>query len=211
MSIAKASLLENMKRIEIRYIDTNSVDIKDYLFSEYISPKERKIIAKKYSNETAKKEAIASTYFKNKYIGDYHLDDNNKPVSDNTFFNVSHSKGFVIFAKDDVKIGIDVEKIREQKERLKGYIFSSEENEYIKDDYSFYELWTNKEALVKAYGLGIVEKVKDIPSLPINDVKVYRGIHYLTKTIRFGDYVITVARESQDDYEMVIIQEKRPR
>ena len=49
------------------------------------------------------------------------------------------------------------------KEDLKRYISTDEEYEYIKDDKSFFEIWTNKEALSKCIGIGLTKKVKEIP------------------------------------------------
>ena len=66
-------------------------------------------------------------------------------------------------------------------------------------------MWTNKEALVKANGLGIKEDIKNIPSLPINGVREYKTTFYMNRTILYNNFVITVSRESQDNFEINLI------
>ena len=123
------------------------------------------------------------------------------------FFNISHSKGYVVFIKDDVPIGVDIEKIRQVEDDLINYISSSEEKKYITSDLKFYEIWTNKESLTKCLGTGIKEKIKDIPSLPLNDTKIYKEKTYRSITIKYLDSVITVTRESIEPFEIKIQEE----
>ena len=86
-------------------------------------------------------------------------------------------------------------------------VSSREENEYITDERRFFEVWTNKESLVKAYGTGIKEDIKNIPSLPINGVRVYKSNFYMNKTILYNNFIITVSRQSKEDFEINLIGE----
>lgn len=162
----------------------------------------------RYKLEETKKEKAVSLILKNKYIGEYSLNENGKPISKDCFFNISHSKGYVVFIKDDVPIGVDIEKIRPVEDDLKEYISSKEEKEYIKDEKSFYEVWTNKESLTKCIGTGIKEKIKDIPSIPINNVKSYKNKKYRSKTIKYLDLVISITRENESPFEINIKEER---
>lgn len=186
----------------------NSLDIPlDVLLnSRYLSTLEKNSFDK-YKNMEVKKEKIVSSIFKNKYIGEYHLNECGKPVSDDKYFNISHSHGCVAFVKDDVPIGIDVEKIRDVEIEMVNYISNEEEKNYIHDNESFYEIWTNKEALVKAKGTGIKTKPRDIIGLPINDKRIFDGDIYFNKTIRYEDYIITVSRKKDIDFDLEIIKE----
>ena len=157
-----------------------------------------------YKDEKTKKEKIASAILKNKYVGEYHLNEFGKPISDNFYFNVSHSDYLVALIVDSSPIGIDVERIRAIDSKLKKYISNDKEKEYIHDDESFFEIWTNKEALVKCVGTGIKTKPNNIPGLPLNDKRDYKGNIYLNKTIRYLDYVITTSRLGNDDYSLEI-------
>lgn len=161
----------------------------------------------KYKNESVKKEKMVSAILKNKYIGEYHLNEFGKPVSDKVFFNISHSHGYIALVIDRVPVGIDIERIRPVEEDLRNYISNEEEKKYIHDDESFFEIWTNKESLVKANGNGINQKVNAIPGLPINEKRTYDNKTFFNKTIKYQNLVITVSREQSEDFDLNIIEE----
>lgn len=180
----------------IYFVNLKDIDTSKLL--SFLSEEEIKFLDK-YKIKEVRDEHIVSTYLKKKYIGDFYLDKNSKPVSDKSFFNISHSKGgIVLVCNENYPIGIDIEKIRKVDESLIKYISSKEELEYIKDEETFFNVWTNKEAILKADGSGIKNNMKDIASLPLNSKKEYKNKIFLTKTIRHLDYVISVAIESKD-------------
>ena len=193
----------NMQKVDVLLIDTNKLDLEDILKSSYLTKKDLDYLSNIDYEET-KKEKAASIIFKNKYIKEYHLNEYGKPLSDDIYFNISHSKGYVAFVKDSLPIGIDIEKIREVEQRLIGYISNDSEKEYIKDDKSFFEIWTNKESLSKAIGVGVFTNIKDIPSLPLNGEKHYDGRDYFSNTIQYKDLIISVTRESKEEFEIDI-------
>lgn len=193
--------------MKIYLVDCESYSVEELLNSKYLSPVE-KCSFEKYKNIEVKKEKIISRILKNKYIGEYHLSDTGKPVSNSIYFNISHSHQTVVLVMDSVPIGIDIEKIRPVNKDLVDFISSEYEKEYIKDDESFYKIWTNKEALAKAYGSGINEKPNHIPGLPINNKKIYNNDVYYNKTIKYEDFIITVSRNKDEDYSLEIIVEK---
>ncbi|MBQ7995980.1 MAG: 4'-phosphopantetheinyl transferase superfamily protein [Bacilli bacterium] len=196
-----------METLLLYLIDTNEIEIDHIIKSKYISSSMLEKLSR-ITNERARKEAIASLYLKNKYIGEYYLNEKWKPLSNNTYFNISHSFGLVLLIKDEKnEIGIDVEKIRETKQKLIDFVCSSKEKSCLKSDQDFYEIWTNKEAISKAEGDGLSTDLKEISALPINGIKTYKGKQYLTKTIIKDGYVISVARESLEDFNLEIINE----
>jgi len=193
--------------LNLLFVDSNKLSLEDLLSSSFLS-EENITELSRYKLEETKKEKAVSLILKNKYIGEYSLNENGKPISKDCFFNISHSKGYVVFIKDDVPIGVDIEKIRPVEDDLKEYISSKEEKEYIKDEKSFYEVWTNKESLTKCIGTGIKEKIKDIPSIPINNVKSYKNKKYRSKTIKYLDLVISITRENESPFEINIKEER---
>jgi len=187
--------------VKIYLLDYKNVPLDVMLNSQYISPLEKNPF-NQYTVEAVKKEKIASTYMKNKYIGSYYRNEFGKPICDDKCFNVSHSHGVVVLVIDKVSIGVDIELIRPVEEDLKNFVTSIEEAAYANDNETFYQIWTNKEALVKADGHGIKERPNLIPGLPLNDKRVYKGKTYNSRTIKYGDYVITVSRESTEDFSL---------
>lgn len=192
--------------LKIYLLDCRDILLDTLLNSKYISPLE-KLSFDKYKDEKTKKEKIASAFLKNKYVGEYHLNENGKPISDHIFFNVSHSECLVALVLDSTPIGIDIEKIRPVDAKLSDYVTDVEEKKYVHDDESFFEIWTNKEALTKCVGTGIKGKVNTIPGLPINNYRQYMGKNYYNKTVKYLDYIITISRESKQDFSIEIIKE----
>lgn len=189
--------------IKISLLDCRKLKLEDILQSKYISDDDKKAIFK-CNNEEVRIEKAALTYLKNKYIGQYFINSNGKPVSDKCYFNISHSGKIVALAIDTVNVGLDIEQIRHIDRKFIEYVTSEDELDYIKDDKNFFEVWTNKEALLKAYGTGINKQMKSVPGLPINGLLTYQNKKYINKTIAYGDYVLTISRESEEDYSLEI-------
>ena len=196
-----------MRVLTLLFVDTNTKSLENLLSSSFLNVENIKDLSR-YKLEETKKEKAVSLILKNKYVGEYSINEYGKPLSESGYFNISHSKGYVVFIKDDIPIGVDIEKIRPAEDDLKEYISSELEKSYIKDDKTFYEVWTNKESLTKCIGTGIKEKIKDIPSIPINDVKDYKGKKYRSKTITYNDLVISITRESELQFDIKIKDER---
>ena len=189
--------------LKIYLLDYKNIPLDVLLNSQYISPMEKESF-NKYTVEAVKKEKIASTYMKNKYIGKYHRNENGKPICEGKCFNLSHSHGVIVLVIDTVPVGIDIELTRQVEDDLKKFVTNEGEALYVHDETSFYEIWTNKEATVKADGVGIKERPDKLPGLPINGTRVYKDKTYNNRTIKYGDYVITVSRESIEDFSLDI-------
>ena len=192
--------------LQIHLLDFKEIPLDVLLSNKFLSNIDKKSF-EKFTNEDVKKEKIVSTILKNKYVGDYYLNERGKPLSDNKYFNISHSYGVIVYVEADNLVGIDIEKVREVDEDLINYISNDIERSYIKDKKSFYEVWTNKEALSKAFGSGINRKIKDIPGLPLNSVIEYENKKFSNKTINYLDYIITVSLMGKKEYDLEIIKE----
>lgn len=106
-------------------------------------------------------QAVKITYnsFGRPYISGY---------SRQVFFNLSHSSGISVLAFDPgYEIGVDVERIDDEfeYESIVNIFFSKREIRYIqqvkeKSRNRFYEIWTRKEAFLKAEGIGITENLQ---------------------------------------------------
>lgn len=195
-----------MLNVKLIFVDTNHVSIESILASSFLTDLDVSNLAR-FKNEEIKKEKACSLIFKNKFIDDYQINEYGKPISDSCYFNISHSKGVVVFVKDSLPLGVDIEKIRPVEDNFIDYISSKEEKEYIKSPTNFYEIWTNKESLIKNTGTGIKKKVNEIPALPINGNKEYEGKKYYSKTMVYKDYVISITRETDEPFDIEIEEE----
>jgi len=117
-------------------------------------------------------------------------------------FNISHSEGKVITAITDAsRIGIDIERIKDIVPQEFSRVFTNEEAQFIrngaKDHLRFYEIWTKKEAAMKADGRGFHLD----PSM----------INTLSGNIRIGDNIWETAPLSvSDQHTCYFSQAKQP-
>jgi phosphopantetheine--protein transferase-like protein len=110
-------------------------------------------------------------------------DKNNKPwlKGDALFFNISHTRDAFAFAiSERGRIGVDLERIDRDIDFISiiKKFFSRGEVKFILEDTAgskekFFLLWTRKEALLKALGTGIIEK--------LTDVEVFREENFLNR------------------------------
>ena len=192
-----------MKTLKIILLDTNKYDVEDLLKSPYLT-KENLRAMNKIGHLLTRKEKTGSLILKNKYVKDYYIRKDGKPVSDSTYFSVSHSFGVVVIVLNDKSIGIDIEQERKIDDKMIDYISSKEEKAYIVDKESFFEVWTSKESLLKSLGIGICTKMADINILPVNGMKTYKDKIYQSRTLKHDDSIISVTVEDQEPFDVVI-------
>lgn len=105
-------------------------------------------------------------FIKEKYSveGEILTDKFGKPYFHNSkvYFNISHSGNYVVAAVSKHRIGVDVQRIQQDKHRIAEKNFLPSECEYIngvEDDaviqQRFCEIWTIKEAYLKNIGIGL--------------------------------------------------------
>ena len=103
-------------------------------------------------------------------LHDIRFNEFSKPQFDNNLsFNISHSGKYVVCAVSQTyKVGIDVEEVRSVDVESFSSCFSSSEWLYLKKANDpllvFYQLWTRKEAVIKADGRGL--------QIPLSDFEV---------------------------------------
>lgn len=111
-------------------------------------------------------------------LRDWKYNEHGKPYWENgPYFSISHCKEGIAVAIDDQPIGIDIEAIRHADEDLIARTMNEKEQSIIANRESkieraraFTRLWTQKEAIVKAQGVGI------------------RSFDQLQKTLEIGDW-----------------------
>ena len=193
-----------MKEVRLYLVDTRLVPVTIFDFKDALTNDELKMLSK-YKDEVTRKEKLVSLILKKEFIRDYRIDENDKPISDSMFFNISHSRGVVGLAIcDDTPIGLDLEVLREYHDDLASFISSEDEYKYIKDQESFFEVWTSKESLVKCLGTGLRTEVKKIPALPLNGNKSHNEKTYNSKSIKRGDFIMSVTLNTDEDFDVKI-------
>ena len=101
-------------------------------------------------------------------------------------FSISHAEGLTVCAAaGNTVVGIDVEKITMIDLNLYQDYFKVEEWQEIKEDHSrFWVLWTRKEAMVKATGIGLEEQLNLVPVL--DNETTFRGNKFYYNDLSVG-------------------------
>lgn len=159
--------------------------------------------ALKYKNEIDQIRSLASSYLVNSLSNEPLLfNDMGKPFFENgPYFNISHSGKYIVMAVSDKEVGVDIEENVEKNMSSLIRIFNEAEAKMIKEHADFYYLWCAKESLIKCIGSSI-SHVKEIPSLPLNGLKTYKGNDYQSKTFVYEKHIVSITRESKEEFEI---------
>lgn len=158
--------------------------------------------ALRYANEIDQIRSLLSSYLKNQLSREELLkNENGKPYFNNgPYFNISHSGRYVLMAVSTAEIGVDIEEIKSKDMSSLVRIFNEAEAKMIKEHSDFYYLWCAKESLIKCMGLS-VGKVREIPSLPLNGLKTFKGKDYQCKSFIYDKHIVSITREGNEEYE----------
>ena len=161
--------------------------------------------ALRFKNEKDQIRSLLSSYLINQLSKEPLLfNEMGKPYYENgPYFNVSHSGKYVMMAVSSSEIGIDIEENIPKDMSLLTKIFNEAEAKMIKEHADFYYLWCAKESLIKCMGSSI-SHVKEIPSLPFNGVKTYKGKDYQCQTFIFDKHIVSITREGYEKFELKI-------
>ena len=161
--------------------------------------------ALRYANEIDQIRSLLSSYLKNQLSREELLkNENGKPYFANgPYFNISHSGKYVLMAVSTAEIGVDIEEIKNKDMSSLVRIFNEAEAKMIKEHSDFYYLWCAKESLIKCMGL-TVGKVREIPGLPLNGLKTYKGKDYQCKSFIYDKHIVSITREGNEECEIDI-------
>ena len=159
----------------------------------------------KFNNEVDQIRSLASSYLMNKLSKEpLAFNDMGKPFYKNgPCFNVSHSGQYIVMAVSKKDIGVDIEENKEKDMSSLIRIFNEAEAKMIKEHADFYYLWCAKESLIKCLGSS-VSKIKEVPALPFNGVKPYKGQEYYCKTFIEDKHIISITRLSDEPFDIKI-------
>lgn len=96
---------------------------------------------------------------------------------DSRSFNLSHAGSYVVLGVAACEIGIDIEKITPYSDAVAKKCFTAEEQAWLYHQgckAAFYRLWTGKESIMKATGLGFQMPPESFHVLPVLD-----GEHFI--------------------------------
>lgn len=133
----------------------------------------------------------------------------NKPILENhpLQFNISHSGNIAICVISDVaEVGVDIEQMQEID--VEDYKFQMTEGEWkrvttaelVKD--AFFDYWTQKEAVLKANGKGLMGELNSFEVIDDNS-EIDDEVFYLKKIFIVEDYKCHLAFKNKTESEMM--------
>lgn len=123
-----------------------------------------------------------------------------KPYADGfKEFNLSHGGSYAVIVCDGKAVGIDVEPINEANLSIADSVLTEDELSFMREDplLRFHVLWTAKESLLKAAGLGMTLAPSSFSVLPLELPKRIGDKDLYTRWICFEDCVLSVASERE--------------
>lgn len=145
---------------------------------ELISP-QRRCRLEKYMKQEDRQRCLAAGLLLRHALGERVRDivsgPKGKPyIPGGPCFNISHSGEYVVLGMSGYELGLDIEALGQYRDMLarrcctdEEYIWLQEQNPEI-----FYKLWTGKESIMKATGLGFALPAGSFSLLPLSD-----GLH----------------------------------
>lgn len=126
-------------------------------------------------------------------VEEWNYNEHGKPfIPDGPYFSISHCKEGIAVAIDAEPVGIDIESIRLADEDLIIRTMCAREQEEIRSAQdparAFTRLWTQKEALVKAQGIGIVSFEQ------LRDVRIQNS-EFRIQTVENEKYIYSIAHK----------------
>ena len=193
-----------MQIVKLYVIDTDLGKKYFRFLLEHVNA-EQKEKALRFANEVDQIRSLLSSYLKNLLSEEELLkNENGKPYFANgPYFNISHSGRYVLMAVSTSEVGVDIEEIKYKDMSSLVRIFNEADAKMIKEHSDFYYLWCAKESLIKCMGLS-VSKVREIPSLPLNGLKTYKGIDYQCQSFIYDKHIVSITREGSEEYKIDI-------
>lgn len=166
---------------------------------------EQKEKALKFKNEKDQIRSMVSSYLVNCLSNEKVMKkEMGKPYFENgPHFNISHSGKYVVMAISENEVGVDIEENADKDMSALIRIFNEAEAKMIKEHADFYYLWCAKESLIKCFG-GSVSQIKEVPSLPLNGLKTFKGKDYQCQTMLFDKHIISITNENKEPFEIKI-------
>lgn len=197
--------------IEVYLTDIRKLAAEYELYLEDITPKRREK-AERYIFLADKLRCIAGGLLMKEILGikkdeEIILNSYGKPalLNGEKCFNLSHGGDYVVLAVDLFPLGVDIERIESADMAVAQRCFQKSELEYLTNgrgnrEEKFFELWTLKESLMKATGLGLSLPPESFSVLPwdkpfsMNDGEIWHFKQYYPD----GNHLISICAAHQD-------------
>ena len=135
--------------------------------------------------------------------GEIKITKSGKPYLENgPFFNLSHGDEYIAFISSAREVGIDIERINQNKLDGIRYVLNQEEKE-VADINTLFQIWSNKESLVKCTSNGLKD-IKSVKGLPLIGNRNIEGQDYYTESMIYDCYSLSVTLKGKEPFKIRI-------
>ena len=130
------------------------------------------------------------------------------------FFNLSHSGSKVILLVGSRELGVDIEKIVPYSHLISQRVFTACEQMWLniqRSDEAFFRLWTGKESIMKALGMGLHLSPEsfEISPLPLVPNRVCDNEWFLYWQLLDGHILCCASTLSDIKYELIVLNREK--
>ena len=196
-----------MADIIIRIIHISSIK-QNLPFVMSFVEQNRKEKAERFAKEQDQLLSLGAGYLLKKYLpsGKIETTKSGKPhLSNGPFFNISHSGEYVVLAVHHTReVGVDIEQINENRRDGIEYVLSAEEKKTTDID-TLFQIWSNKESLIKCLSTGLKD-IKKVNGLPLEGTRTIKEQEYYTKSMIYNGYSLSVTLIGEKPFSIQIEQ-----
>lgn len=183
--------------------------------AELLDPQRRERL-EKYNKAEDKQRCLAAGLLLRCALGDMAAQiiygEKGKPCLPNgPHFNLSHSGDYAVLGMSEHELGVDIEKIGGYKDKVARRSCTAEELAWLEaqDKAEFYRLWTAKESIMKATGLGLSMAPGSFSVLPCeNGRHVIDGICWYLTWLALPGYCLCCACAADEEIELCFPDKK---
>lgn len=190
----------------------NITQIKDLHGAEYISSKRRERM-QRYLRQDDRIRCLAAGLLLRAAFGEekykqISTDFYGKPyLPGDVFFNLSHSGDYVVLAVAPCEVGVDIERVTPYSKSIANKCFTAAELEWLSEqacNQAFFKLWTGKESVMKATGLGFRMPPESFQILPMScGIHSIAGKHWFLQWCSLPEHVICLATATEQSIQLL--------
>ncbi len=197
--------MKKMVEVIIRILHISLIKQNLSFVLSYVDPS-RKEKAERFKNEKDQLLSLGAGYLMKRYLpeGEIKIMESGKPyLTNGPSFNVSHSGEYVVFtSSNNSEVGIDIERIDENKLDGIRYVLDEEEKK-INDSGLLFQIWSNKESLIKCSSNGLKD-IKKVKGLPLNGLRIINEQSYYTKSVIYNGYALSITVKQEEPFNIKI-------
>lgn len=203
--------------IKLYRININTLDdpLQNQNLLEMVGEERRKKVIR-YRSPDDRKRSLGAGFIIKRILNENGLSEsclkyseNEKPVVDGLFFNISHAGDYVVGVLSECEVGCDIERIVHAPLEVAEHYFNLAEKEYIKSakdkDRAFFTLWTLKESYMKMTGKGMSLPLDAFELIPAANSFILGKTperHCFFKTLEFENYIFSVSNETEFNFAL---------